>query len=37
MDPKLIGNLIKQFREKRKLTQQNLADNLNVSSKTISK
>ena len=37
MNPCLTGNTIKQLREQHKLTQAELAEKLDVSSKTISK
>ena len=37
MNQYITGSIIKTLREKRKLTQQQLADNLSVSDKTISK
>ena len=37
MDPKSIGNIITQLRKKSGMTQQSLAEKLNVSDKTVSK
>lgn len=37
MDCVKIGHLISQLRKEKKLTQQNLADSLGISNKTISK